>query len=733
VPGCQSFPEFVSRASRLGVAVVCAAVASCSKPPAASLPAPGALHGANVLLVTIDTLRQDRVDAYGTSAGLTPTLDGLSANGIRYAHAFSHVPMTLPAHTSIMTGLTPLHHGVRNNTAFRLDDRIPTLAERMKAAGYRTGAFVGAFVLDGRFGLARGFDEYDDRLPHTDRTSFAFAERRADEVLRRAQAWILGPPPPAPPAAAAVPAQPARPAQPAPSAPPALGAPWFAWVHLFDPHAPYAAPMEYRAGRTPYDAEVAYADAMLGRLIDTLRAAHVLDRTLIIVTGDHGESLGEHGERTHGLFAYQSTVAVPLIISGPAVAPGVVETPAAHDDIVPTIIDLVGATPPDRVDGQSLARPTAPDRPIYIEALDAYLTRGWAPLQAVVRSGWKFIDLPDAELYDLTSDGAEQQSRPLSDPHAAPLEGILRKWRNDSAPSASARPPDAESMGRLRSLGYVGGAVEHKGVFTSADDPKRLVALNERFNSALTAFDEGRDAAALDDFLAVLRERPDFLPARTSAATALIAAGRPHDAARILRDAPAEQASSPDLLAKLGAALRDAGDLPGAAAAFARAGEARPSDVGIADALAVVEASRGRTAEARTAFRRALAQNPHAATVWYNLGLMELQNRRPDEAADALRHAVANDPDYADGWRALGFALLDGDRPAAISAWQRAERLSPRDYDLLFNLSMVLAESQTPAEAVPYMQRFLSEAPASRYREDLARVRAALARIERTR
>jgi membrane-anchored protein YejM (alkaline phosphatase superfamily) len=196
----------------------------------------------------------------------------------------------------------------------------------VKGAGYRTGAFVGAFVLDARFGLSRGFDEYDDRYPHeADTATFKVADRRAAEVVKAAGDWILG--------AAAAPA-------------PAAGAPWFAWVHLYDPHSPYDAPPEYRAGRSPYDAEVAYTDAMLGQLLDRLAAARALDRTLVVVTADHGESLGDHGETTHGLFAYGSTLSVPLILSGAPAGHGVVDVPVAHADLLPTILDLVAAAPP---------------------------------------------------------------------------------------------------------------------------------------------------------------------------------------------------------------------------------------------------------------------------------------------------------------------------------------------------------------------------------------------------
>jgi arylsulfatase A-like enzyme/tetratricopeptide (TPR) repeat protein len=695
----------------------CALIAAaCSHRTSAALPSSGQLAGANVLLITIDTLRQDRVGGYGNDRGLTPSLDALASAGIRYAHAYSHVPMTLPAHTSILTGLTPLSHGVRNNTAFRLDTRIPTLAERMKAAGYRTGAFVGSFVLDARFGLSRGFDEYDDRLPRPDRATFRFSERRAEEVLRLASTWILSRPAP-----------PAPPGRPAPLATPAS---WFAWVHLFDPHAPYDAPPAYRAGRSPYDAEVAYTDAMIGQFVDRLRAAHALDRTLVVVTADHGESLGEHGETTHGLFAYQATTAVPLIINGPLIRAGVVDDPVSHSDITPTILDLVGARVPERIDGQSLSHEPSADRPIYMEALDAFLTRGWAPLQAVVQRGWKLIDLPEPELYDLSADSGEQRSLPQTSPHAGPLERVLLQWRAARQSDAPEMPMDGEAAARLRSLGYVSASVAHKGAFTVADDPKHLVALNETFNTALTAFDEGRADEALAGFLSVLRERPDFVSARTSAATVLVTHGRANEAVRLLSDAPSDQKESPEILGKLGGALQASGDPRGAAAALERARGRRPHDDRIAEDLAVAYASMGRMDDARATLHEMLEGDPRAVTGWYNLGLVELQTRRLEPAAEALRHAVDVDPGYADAWRALGFALVGRDTRAAAEAWREADRLRPGDFDLLFNLAMVLADSDRPADAVPYLRRFLRDAPPAKYAPDLARVRATLARIE---
>lgn len=661
----------------------------------------------------MDTLRRDRVGAYGNGNGLTPTLDGFAAHGVRFTQARAHAPMTLPSHTAILTGLTPRRNGVRNNTAFRLDDRVPTLATFLRRAGYRTGAFVGAFVLDARFGLARDFDEYDDRLPLREDPSFHFSERRAADVVKAAADWI----------------EPPAPAHQGPN--PQHPAPWFAWVHLFDPHAPYDAPPEYRSGRSPYDAEVAYADAMLGTLVARLRDAHQLENTLIVATADHGESLGEHGETTHGLFAYEATIAVPLIVSAPRLDAAIVDTPAGHVDVVPTILDLAGIPVPQGLDGASLARPQPADRAIEFEALDAALTRGWAPLQGLVQRGVKYIDLPEPELYDLHADPAERTNIVAGDSRTEALRRLLTNLEAaPAAPKASPAPVDSEAAARLRALGYVGGTATRRHAPAPQDDPKRLVALSERFNLAVTLFDSGRSGEALGEFVAVLRERPDFLTARTSAAVALMNAGRAREAADLLRAAPAEQQSSPELLTRLGAALRDAGDLRGAAVALEQARAAAPDNADAAEDLATVYAAMRRTDAARALLKDLVARNPGMSGAWYNLGLVELQSGRGDAAAGALQHAVERQPSYGDAWNALGAALVSRDKAAAIDAWVHAERLLPRDYDLLFNLGVVLADAND-ARAVPYLRRFAAEAPPERYARDIASVRQRLARLER--
>jgi len=704
---------------RSAVAIVAAMAVqiSCGRAPAPRVNADlrtGALRGSNVLLVTIDTLRADRVGASASGVALTPTLDALAARGVRFTQAHAHAPLTLPAHTSIMTGLIPPTHGVHNNGSTALASSVPTLATILHDAGYRTGAFVGAFVLDARFGLSRGFDTYDDRVGgDTGPITFAFAERSADRVTQLAGEWILGA------------------ASPQPRAP----SPWFCWVHLFDPHAPYRAPEQRVAN--PYDNEVAFADAQLGGLLERLRAAGQLDSTLVVVLADHGESLGEHGEATHGLFAYEATLHIPLVIAAPALHPAVVETPVGQADVLPTITDLLGLPTPARIEGQSVAsaiRGAPPaDRAIYFEALDAYLTRNWAPLTGVVAGGWKFIDLPDAELYDLGRDPGETHNGIGTDAaRAAALGQKLTAWPSPSAATAATRPPlDPDAAARLRSLGYTASqrAPDGRKRFGPADDPKRLLDVDRRYEQALTLTGERRYAEAAALLRGVVADRPDFTVAYSSLASVLIAGGQPREAVAVLQQATSRGIDAREIQGRLGSAYLAAGDLKRAQAALEPVSDpALAGGLEALNSLGVVLTQTGQHERARRAFNTVLERSPHAATTWNNLGLLELADRRVDQAARAFEQAVAADPRFGQAWEGLGASRVAADPAGAVEAWRRALELEPRNYDLLFNIAAVLHDHGRTSDARPYIERFVREAPADRYQREIATFRAWLAK-----
>jgi choline-sulfatase len=662
---------------------------------AAPVIAPGACRGCNVLLITIDTLRLDRVGAFGGRQGLTPNLDRLAAEGLRFTHAYSAVPLTLPSHASILTAVSPPVHGLRANGLFRLGPRLPTLATVLKGAGYRTGAFVGAFVLDARFGLNRGFDVYDDRYGEKpDGDAAEGAERRAEEVIKPATAWILNP---------AINQQSAISNQQ-----------WFAWVHLYDPHEPYRAPEPYASQHEPYDAEVAYTDAMVGKLLADLRAAGQLDRTLVIVAADHGESLGEHGERTHGVFVYDTTMRVPWIISGSGVrvqgSGGTADDRLVRlIDLAPTALALVGVEPPASFEGRSITSSVVSgfsrtvardDRTAYIEAMDANLTRNWAPLTAVATRDYKLIDLPTAELYDLRSDPHETVNLFARDgERARTLEALLRGMTASFQSRGSAAEKTtlgAEARQRLQALGYVSSSAEAGArVFTAADDPKTLMPVSNDLERAVKAFNAGARTDAIAAVRAIIRDHPTFSTAHGQLASMQRQSGDLAGAISTLEDSVRRGTADQRVMIVLADYLASAGALPKALALLDAVVAAHPDDADAHNSLGVVAMRLGRHDRARQAFNKVLELDPTSATAYANLG------------ADAL---------------------TSGDMAAAIVHLTRALELEPRQYTVLYNLALALDSVGRREEARHAMERFVNEAPPQRYAPDIARFRALLAK-----
>ena len=437
----------------------------------------------SVLLVSIDTLRADHVGSYGYRAAATPVIDALAARGLRFEQAETVTPLTLPAHTSLLSGTFPAFHGVRDNGSFYVGDEVTTLAEVMKAHGYRTGGFVGAYVLDHRWGIAQGFDHYYDDF---DLSRFEMAagidaaQRPGSEVVDHALAWLAG----------------------------AGDQPFFAWVHLYDPHSPYVPPEPYRS-RFPatlegaYDGEIAATDAQVGRLIDFLTSSRRLANTVIVVVGDHGESLGEHGEQQHGFFVYDASVRIPLIVAGPRVPTRAVPDQVRIVDVMPTILELAGVEAPSAVQGVSLMPLGRGERQDLLGFSETWYPRyhyGWSELTAVRDGRYKFIAAPRRELYDTQADPGEQHDIAASNPRVADaLERALADMTAKLAVAATPqkpRPVEPEVEERLRSLGYVAATVSRA---TLADrlrgDPKDKIGLYNLLKRAAQDSVDGR----LDD------------------------------------------------------------------------------------------------------------------------------------------------------------------------------------------------------------------------------------------
>ena len=615
----------------------------------------------NVLLVTIDTLRADTLGVYGGRA-MTPHLDALAASGARFDFAHAHAVVTLPSHASILSGRYPYEHGIRDNTGYRFPAGTPTVATLLKAQGFATAAFVGGFPLVRQFGLARGFDTYDDQLKASG-SDEEEPERRAGEVVTRAAAWMA--------------AQQGR---------------WFAWVHVYDPHTPYAPPPEWasRFQSEPYLGEVSSVDAALGPLLAQLA---VNSRpTLVIVTADHGEALGDHGERTHSIFAYESTLRVPLIVSevGKTATTRkgtVIAAPVRHIDLLPTILDAVGA-PPSEMSGASLRSvidaSDSADRPSYFEAMTAAVTRGWAPLRGIISGREKYIDLPIPEMYDLASDPVESKNLvPSGGDRPRVLFNLLKQF--NTAPPAQAQAEDPQTVERLRSLGYVGGgSAKAKASYSEADDPKRLIELEHTMQRAAEAFAQQRVQEAVDLYSEVIRRRPDTEDAYRKLALVFWRSGRPADAIAALEAALRAGITQREVIVKLGQYLTESGQPGKAIALLAReAGDDPDALIVLGNAYAIA----GRTVDAAKTFRTVLEVDPQSAVAHENLGAMQLRQEDYANAERSLRRAIELDPRRAGAHTTLGVLFAStGRKDDAIAMWRRALELDPSDENARQNL-----------------------------------------------
>jgi len=656
------------------------------------------------VLITIDTLRADRVGVYNPERQLTPALDRLASEGVRFDAAVAQAPLTLPSHATILTGLRPPAHGVRTNDGFRLPPDVATLSESLREAGYRTAAFVGAYPVRRSTGLARGFEYYDDAFLD------ARTERPATEVVDAATGWLRQNP----------------------------RERVFVWLHLFDPHTPYSAPAEHarRHPVAPYDAEVSYADEQVGRFIDALRSFGAYDDALIIVTADHGESLGEHGERTHGTFLYDATIRVPLIIRMPGLAPRVVAAPVELTDLAPTIADATGARLrlSDGITLQPLlrGRPGDEERAAYTETFYQHVLLGWSPLRAVRTSRWKFIEAPTPELYDLAQDRAETHNLAMTRTSmAAGLGSALPPFvpAGSRAGGAAASPGRTDAEERLRSLGYFAGRTATSG--RTGPDPKDRIELWRHLEHAIETMEA--DPATAE---AALRQALALEPTNGLALKYLgdlrYSAGRYAEAAARYRAAIDAGFEHPDAFLSLGAAALHLGNRDAAQRALERGLQLDPEAADAWNQLGTLHASGGRLDAARQAFQRAIDLRPSAAEPRYNLALVEKAAGRSAESMRLLEDALARRPDYPEALVERADALLAAGRPdEALTSYAAALALRPDDPQGLFGAARAAATTGRREEARRHYEHFLRVAPTTldahraAARRELARLAAA--------
>jgi arylsulfatase A-like enzyme/Tfp pilus assembly protein PilF len=651
----------------------------------------------DVLLISIDTLRADRLGSYGYAAAQTPAIDDVAAHGLRFAQAATVTPLTLPAHTSLMTGTFPSFHGVRDNGQFYVSDDLTTLAEVFKANGYRTGGFIGAFVLDRRWGIAQGFDTYFDDFDLSKYQLAAgidAAQRPGREVVDHALEWLRQ----------------------------SSNRPFFAWVHLYDPHAPYEAP-ERVAERFPrtmsgaYDAEVAEADIQVARLMAGLREIGTLDRTLVVIVGDHGESLGEHQEQQHGFFVYDATTRIPLIVSGPGIPPRVVPEQVRITDVMPTILDLCRIPLPGAVQGATLAAAARGQRLDLLALSESWYPRyhyGWSELTAVRDGRYKFIAAPRRELYDTQADPEETRDLSAENPRLADaLERALQDLSTRMAAGATARPPqevDPDVEERLRALGYVGGSVSPRALEARPrGDPKDKIELYNLLKQA------GSDSVAgrIDDAIAKVHR---VLAADSSVVEAYIILGNLHtkakrsDAAIVAyQKALSLDDGNENAAFALALAYKQDGRIDAAQAGFERVLKMNARNTKAAWQLADIAARRRDFARAEALLTDALDRNVDRPPFLLKLAEAQIERSRYEQAEKNLREALRVKPDLVMAHYDLGLiAEAKNDNGRAVEEYQAEVKNHPTAFQAHFNLAKLMARAGRTSDAVDHFRAAVS-------------------------
>jgi arylsulfatase A-like enzyme/predicted Zn-dependent protease len=654
----------------------------------------------NLLLITIDTLRADHVGSYGYAAAQTPAIDALAARGARFVHAATVAPLTLPAHSSLMTGTFPAYHGVRDNGGFYLADDQVTLAETFRAAGYRTGGFVAAFVLDHRWGIAQGFDRYFDDFDlakyRTD-VGLDAVQRPGSEVVSKAIEWLDAD----------------------------TSRPFMAWIHLYEPHAPYEPPEAIRARFPPtlvgaYDGEIATADAQVGRLIEHLSTAGRLDRTLVALVGDHGESLGAHGEEQHGFFVYDADIRIPLIVAGPQVAHRTVDDQVRIVDIMPTVLDLAHLPVPQPVQGRSLLPLMRGERLDLVALAETWYPRhhyGWSELTSISDGRYHFIDAPRRELYDTQADPDEQHDLAAENPaRADALERALRSFVAQTsahrAPAAP-RPVDADIAERLRSLGYVGSSISPRALEDRVrGDPKDKIALYTLLKQAALDSVEGRVDEGIRKVREALAGDPEIVEAYLMLGTMNEKAKREAESLAAYQKAVALDPENDAAVFSLALAYKNAGRLDAAEAGFERVLTLSPRDWKSQYQLADIWMRRKDYARAATALERSAAGNIERPTFLTKLGECYIELKRYDEAERALAQAVALKSDALMAHYDLGLVHeARHEQAKAMAEYQIEVAGNPTAYRAHFNLAKLLADAGQSSGALDHFAKAVAANP----------------------
>ncbi len=652
------------------------ALAACGKSQEAG--APDARP--NVLLITLDTVRADRVGCYGYPRARTPNLDALATRGVRFERAYAAVPYTLPAHASILTGLYPPAHGLHVNFQGSLPLEAKPVAEAFQAAGYRSAAFVACGVLDRRFGLARGFELYDD-LHDRPLSAASQVERPGNEVTQAALKWL---------------------GQSSPK-------PFFAWVHYYDAHDPYEPPEGFRDFKDPYDGEIAFVDAQVGQLVSTLERLGKLGNTWIVAVADHGEAFGEHGEFGHGLLVYDPTMRVPLIFAGPApIASGVtVRGPVSQVDIAPTLLTLLGGASQDGFEGRSLLSELhgeeTPGRSALLESEHSLRAYDWAPLYGIVSGDWKFIQAPRQELYDLPRDpGEEHDLAPEKQDLRTTLVAELSRLRARSVRRIAAPVHmGADTRNMISKLGYTEGIdVPESAAHGVRKDPKLMVHVDVGAVRCRALLRVNRFAETLALVTGLLEESPESDDLWVVRGAAELGLNRPGDAIHSYEQSLRRAPDHTERLRLLGDALAAAGRTEDASSKYLRALELDPQDGQTHGRLGNLYAKQGKIPEAVREFQRSVELEPTSPNAHTNLANAQFAQGRFDDGLASLATALKFDPTCLPAWQALYTVRRSrGQRAEAIAALRSALDALPREFALRARLAWELATLPSGGES----------------------------------
>jgi choline-sulfatase len=656
------------------LSVIAVAALACARRPAIRQP---------VIIISVDTLRSDHLPSYGYRGVETPAIAAFSLDAIVFDHAYSHCPLTLPSHATILTGLLPAETGVHDNMGFRLDARHPTLAEVLKQNGYATGAAVSAYVLRGETGISRGFDFYDDRIPERAGEALGGIQRSGVETEAIADKWIGD----------------------------HSGGPFFFFLHLYEPHAPYDAPEPYRSRFKPYDAEIATADAIVGRFLDSLKRRGLYDRALIVFLSDHGEGLGDHGEDEHGIFLYREAIQVPLMVKLPGSTRGsrIAETVGLHD-VMPAILGELHIASPPGLSGARSFRAGTGVRTVYSETFYPRLHFGWSDLHSLTDGAKHYIEAPRPELYDLRADPGETRNLVAADRRTvfAMKQSITPMIKEAAAPG----PIPAEEAAKLAALGYIGNASVPSGA--ALPDPKDKRQDFRDLRSAFSLFRAGKNVEALAAFQMILRGNPRMTDVWDVTAKAYWRLGRQDEAIAAAKAGLKTNPRSAVLAIAVADFALDAGRLDEAqqhAELVLSLDPPRGHEI-----LARVFMARGDLKRAETEARAATAGGDRA-TAYVTLARVLKQAGRFDESlasADEAARIIATGrkPQFA------GLSYLRGDLLARLGRSDEAERalkeeisLAPGDARAYQSLIILFASEGRADEATRLVRQLIEAAP----------------------